>query len=254
MSPAGSGGGRGRGRDFSRRQVRRLVPAQPERRQPGEPGTGGCEHERPREPQQLDQDQPGRERPDDRAERVGGVQPAERPREVRVARELARQRRQRRAHEHRRRGEREHRQPEADEGERLGCRLEGAVRPAIDLVEQPERDRREQDDDDEDELDRAVQAKRGAHPVGEPPADDAADRHPAEEPGQDRRHRLGRVAEDEDELPGPDDLVHQPGGAGQDEDRQEESGMAHRRSVPSCDGPRATPRDQPSCGSAVVGP
>ena len=111
-----------------------------------------------------------------------------------------------------------------------GCRLEGAVRAAIDLVEQPERDRRQEDDDDEDELDqrRTGEAGERTRSASRPPTN-AADRHPAEEPGQDRRDRLGRVAEDEDELARPDDLVHQPGGAGQDEDRQDESGMAHRR-------------------------
>ena len=133
---------------------------------------------------------------------------------MRVSGESACQRRQRRTHQHRRRSEREHRQPEPHEGERLGCRLQGAVRPAIDLVKQPEGDRREEDDDDQDELDRAVQADRGAHPVGEPPADDAADRHPAEEPGKDGRDGLCRIPEDQDQLARPDDLIDEAGRPG----------------------------------------
>ena len=50
------------------------------------------------------------------------------------------------------------------------------------------------------ELDQAVQPQRRAHPVRQPAADHAADRHPAEEAGQDGRHGLGRVAEHEHEL------------------------------------------------------
>ena len=46
----------------------------------------------------------------------------------------------------------------------------------------------------------------------------------AEEAGQDRGHGLRRVAEDEHELTGPDDLVDEPGSPGQHEDREVEAG------------------------------
>ena len=94
--------------------------------------------------------------------------------------------------------------------------------PAIGLVDEPERERRDQDDADEHELQDAVHPERGADPVGQPAADRRADGHPAEEPGQDRRHRLGRVAEHEDQLAGPHDLVHEAGGTRQHEDRQDQ--------------------------------
>src|SRR6185369_10275063 len=86
-------------------------------------------------------------------------------------------------------------------------------------------------------LDEPVQPDRRAAAVGDPAADDAADRHPAEVAGQDRRDRLGRVPEDEDELARPDDLVDQARGARQDEDREDEPRVAHRRSVTSAAGP-----------------
>ena len=59
--------------------------------------------------------------------------------------------------------------------------------------------------------------------IGEPAPERGADGHPTEEPGQDRRHGLGRVAEDQDELTCPDDLIDQPGRAGQDEDVEDDA-------------------------------
>ena len=60
-------------------------------------------------------------------------------------------------------------------------------------------------------------------PIRDPATERAPDGHPAEEPGQDRRDRLGRVAEDQHQLARPDDLVDQPGGAGQDEDVEDDA-------------------------------
>ena len=95
-----------------------------------------------------------------------------------------------------------------------------AISPYSD-ADDAERERRRDDDDHEDELDDAVQPERRTHAIGEPPAERAADRHAAEEPGEDRRDGLCRVAEDEDQLARPDDLVDEAGGPGQDEDRQD---------------------------------
>ena len=94
------------------------------------------------------------------------------------------------------------------------------------------------------ELEDPVQPQRALDPVRDPAAERAADRHPAEEAGQDRRDGLGRVAEDEDELARPDDLVDEAGRAGQDEDGQDEfcaSGKAKRSGArrPGAGGSRA---------------
>ena len=147
-----------------------------------------------------------------------------------VAGELAGQGRQRRPHEDRGRRERQDRQREAEERDRLERAFEGPVCAPVDLVEQAERDRRRKDDDHQDELDDAVHPQRRPDAIREPTAEKTADRHTAEKAGEDRRDGLGGVTEDQDELPRPDDLVHESGGAGQDEDREDEPGMSHRGS------------------------
>ena len=60
--------------------------------------------------------------------------------------QVAGQRRQGRAHEDRRRAEGDERQHEPDQRERQRRRLERPERAAVDLVQEPERDRRRQDD------------------------------------------------------------------------------------------------------------
>ena len=65
------------------------------------------DHQGPGQPEQLDQDETGREGPDDGADGVRGIQPPERLAQVGVGAEVAGQRRQRRAHQDRRRSERE---------------------------------------------------------------------------------------------------------------------------------------------------
>jgi len=176
------------------------ITGQPQRREPGDRGASGTDYERAGKPEQLDEDDPGRERPQDRPECVRRVQPAERAREVRVARELASQGGQRRPHEDRGGRQRQDREPEAEQRDGLERAFERPVGAAIDLVEEPERDRRREDDDDEDELDGAVHPQGRPHAVGQPAAEKAADRHAAEEAREDRRDRLGRIAEDKDEL------------------------------------------------------
>ncbi len=54
---------------------------------------------------------------------------------------------------------------------------------------------------------------------------------PAEEPGEDRRDGLGRVAEDQHELARPDDLVDETGRPGQDEDPEDGPARVHPRQV-----------------------
>ena len=88
-------------------------------------------------------------------------------------------------------------------------------------MEAPEQERCDQDDDDQDELQQPIEPERPADSVRDPTADHAADRDATEVAGQDRGDRLGRVAEHEDELTRPDHLVHEPGGPGQEEYRQD---------------------------------
>jgi hypothetical protein len=52
-------------------------------------------------------------------------------------------------------------------------------------VEAPEQDGRHEHDPDKCNLDNAVQPERRAHAVRDPPADDTADREPAEVAGED---------------------------------------------------------------------
>ena len=90
--------------------------------------------------------------------------------------------------------------------------------------------------------------------VADPPADDGADRHPAEEPGEDRRDGLGRVAEDEHELARPDDLVDEPGRPGQDEDAEDGPARVHPRQVGIDDLAYVTGPKVRACRSAMPGP
>ena len=197
-------------------------------RDPGDRRAGGADEERAGQAQQLDQDEAGGDRPDDRPERVGGIQPPERRAQVRwVTRQVAGQRGQRGPHQDRRRPKGHQRQAEADQREDLRTGLETVEGAPVDLVEQPECDRRQEHDDDQDQLEQAIHPERAAGPVGNPPSDHAADRDSPEEPSQDCRDGLGRVTEDEDELAGPHDFVDQARGARQDEDRENGPATAH---------------------------
>ena len=167
-----------------------------------------ADEQRAREAQQLDEDEARDRRPEDRPERVRGVQPLERAAPARLALgEEPGERRQGRAHDHGRRREGQDREPEADERERerrLGQRRVDAL---VDLADEPEADRGQQHDATTIELEAAVQPERPGDPVRDPATDRAADREAAEEAREDRRDRLARVAEHENQLAGPHDLV-----------------------------------------------
>ena len=143
----------------------------------GDRGAGRADRERAGQPEQLDEDEAGRERPDDGADRVrrstagrrhgsarstarggGSGSGTSRPSGSSPAPAPA---------------------PRAPAGRARGARraLERRVDPAIHLVDEPERDRRHQDDDDQDELEDAVHPQRRADPVGDPAADRRPDGH-----------------------------------------------------------------------------
>ena len=106
--------------------------------------------------------------------------------------------------------------------QRAGRPSSARVDVAVEAVDEPERERRDDDHERQRELEEAVHPERVADPVGDTPADVAADGDAAEEAGEDGRHGLGRVAEDEHELARPDDLVDQRRRAGQDEDGEDD--------------------------------
>jgi hypothetical protein len=199
-----------------------------QRQHPGDPRARGAHDEGTAQAQQLDEHETAQERANDGPHGVRRVQPPERPAQVlRATAEVPRQGREGRAHHHRGRSHRQQREAEPDQRQHLGLILERAVGPAVDLVEQAERDRRGQDDEDQGHFQPAVEAQWRADAVGQAPANHAPDGHPAEEAGEDGRHGLGRVAEHQHELAGPHDLVDESRGAGQDEDG-EDGGPAHR--------------------------
>ena len=88
-----------------------------------------------------------------------------------------------------------------------------------------------EDHDDQDELDAgrtAAAATRTRSAIRPPTTLPIA--IPPKNPVEDRRHGLGRVAEDEDQLARPDDLVDEAGRPGQDEDREDRPARSHRGS------------------------
>ena len=107
--------------------------------------------------------------------------------------------------------------------------FEASERSAVDLAQRDERERC-QHQPDEKQLEDAVESERASDAIRQPPADDTADRHAREEARQDRRDRLCRVAEDEHQLSGPDNLVDEPSSPRKNEDEQDESatGEVHR--------------------------
>ena len=131
---------------------------------------------------------PATSRPDDRPDRVRGVQPAERAAQGRVAGRwrvsvgsvapirIVAGASARTAI------------PTRSDGERLGRPSRRRVDAAVQAVDQPERDRRHEDDHGEGELEDAVHPQRVADPVGDPAADEAAD-------GDARRRSPVRIAE-----------------------------------------------------------
>ena len=103
----------------------------------------------------------------------------------------------------------------------VGESAEAREQWAVQVVEAPEEERREQHDHDEQQLQEPVQAQGPAHPVGDAAAEEAAQREAAEVAGQDGRDGLRRVAEDEDQLARPHDLVDEARRARQQEDEQD---------------------------------
>ena len=76
----------GRRRPIGARRRRRSPAAaarEPERREPGDGRAAGADGQRAGQPEQLDEDEAGDQRPDDRPDRVRRVQPAERPAQAR---------------------------------------------------------------------------------------------------------------------------------------------------------------------------
>jgi len=132
------------------------------------------------------------------------------------------------AHHDRRRRQREHGEHEPDQRQRRRP-FDARVDPAVDLVDEPERERRDEHDDHQEQLEDAVHPEWRAHPVRQAPADDRSDREAREEAREDGRDGLRGVAEDQHQLARPDDLVDQPGGPRQREDREQEGVTSHRR-------------------------
>ncbi len=223
-------GERRRSRELGVRRGGSRAPVQHQRDRAGRPGADRADHQRPGEPEQLDQHEARERRADDRPDGVGRVQPLEGTRDAAAAlRQVARQRGQRRAHDQRRGRQRQDREREAHQRQRERSVRQGRVDAAVHLADEPEGDRRQQHDHHHDQLQEAVQPQGARDPVRHAPADRAADREAPEEPGEDRGHGLARVAEHQHQLAGPHDLVDQAGRAGQDE--QEEQGGQRHRSV-----------------------
>ena len=89
--------------------------------------------------------------------------------------------------------------PEARQRQ-IGRALKGWVHAAVCLVDQAERERRDEHDEDQGDLEHPVEAQGRPDPIGDPATDRRTDGHATEEAGQDRRHSLRRIPEDEDEL------------------------------------------------------
>ena len=81
----------------------------------------------------------------------------------------------------------------------------------------------------DDHLDRGVRDERFPDAGATARGERRAERHPAEIDDEDDDLRVGAVADEETEVPGPDGLVDEPGGAGEDEDGDEQDG--HGRGV-----------------------
>ncbi len=198
--------------------------AQKQSRNAGRCREAGPDQQRLAQSDQLDQEQAGSERSDDRAERVDRVEAAEFPtHHVVVSDQIPRQRGKRGTHQDRGRAEGRDREGESDQGEHRRVLLERGECAAVDLMQAPECGGGQQDGDDYQQLEDGVHPQRIPDAVGQAPSDNAADCHPAEEACQDGRDRLGRVAEDQDQLASPYDFVHQASEPRQQEDEEDHS-------------------------------
>ena len=161
--------------------------------------------------EQLDEDVAADDRAQYRAERVQPVEPGDPPADVRVLpHQVPGQDRQRHAHQQRHRGQREEGEPEPDELD-LHRRQRQVGRPEErrDHVEGQRHQQRQAADDD---LQQSVHGQRPAQPGRHGGADQCPDAEPGQEGGHGRDNGERRVAEDQDEVLGPDDLIDQPRG------------------------------------------
>ena len=171
-------------------------------------------------------------RPDRRAERVRGIEPADaRADLVLAAHEPAGQDRQRAAHQDARQDEHQAHQDELHDEEGHGRAFEGGRDREVDRFDRlQERRDREREDSDRD-LEETVRAQ-GPVPVSIRPGPEevAARGEAAHERREDRRHGERRRAEDVRQPPGPEHLVHEAARAGEREYREQRGAPPQDRS------------------------
>ena len=131
----------------------------------GEKSGNGCEEradeESASQADNFDEEETGEDGAQDRSQRVRNVEVPEGVSYLVTSRgQEAGEDGQGTAHEDRRRRECDECEPESDERDRTGRRLEHAVDRAVKLVEEVKAHRCRQDDSDQDQLDHAVEAER----------------------------------------------------------------------------------------------
>ncbi len=173
-----------------------------------------------------------RGRPDRRAERVRGIEPADARADLFLAaHEPAGQDRQRAAHQDARQDEHQADQNELHDEEGHGHAFEGGRDREVDRLDRlQERRDREREDSDRD-LEETVRAQ-GPVPVSIRPGPEevAARGEAAHERREDRRHGEGRRPEDVRQPPGPEHLVHEAARAGAREYREQRGAPPQDRS------------------------
>ena len=183
--------------------------------------------------EQLDEEVAAGHRAKDSPERVQPVQPGDPLANVRIgADEMTGKHRQRHPHEqgYRRQGD----ESQAEPDQRHLARREIEVCAAEEGRDDVEGQRHQQGEKADGDLQQAVDGERTPQSCADRRADERAD----SEPGQEGRYRrddgLRRVAEDQDEILSPDDLVDQPGRAGcheQDRDQRVEATRSRHRTA-----------------------
>ena len=172
----------------------------------------------------ADEDEPRRDAPDQRAERVEGVQQRQlAPEPPDPVDERARDYGQRGAHQDRGREDHDRREQPAHADEREGVRRQPRRRPGVNGLEPPHDERPGERRCADPQLEERIQPERRAAPVGQSTEQPAAERQAAEERGQDGGDGVRSHAEHLLEQPGPDDLVDEPRGAREEEERRRES-------------------------------
>ncbi len=188
-----------------------------EDREVEEPGPGGGA----RQPEPGDQDEPGGQRPRDRAEGVDRVQARHRPRrgDGAPARRVLHHHRQRGPHGHGRHQQRREQQQEAHAVEQRPGAAERVVEPGEQRSSRLGGERREQGEDADHALEHGVAEQRIAQDRRAAPRERGSQAQPAEERGDRGGDAVHRVAEQQREELGPHHLERQPGRA-----REEEAG------------------------------